>query len=130
VKRIVKVLSATALMVVLMAGTMVVDALAAPPEADEERLSKGKPSDPSCWGGSTAKFTAAEDEQPGIGEHASDPPAPGEEDESEDERGRGAHDTPRLGVGNVARNDQTEGTRPSDHAVAVGGQCGEGPDAG
>ena len=110
-----------------LAGILVAEAVAAPPEADEEEISTGKPSDPSCWGGSTAEFAAVEDKQPGIGEHASDPPG----DEGEEiTRGRGAHDTPRLGVGNVARNDQTADTRPSDHAVAVGGQCGGGPDAG
>jgi len=129
VRRVVGFLVAAVLAFVL-AGILVAEAVAAPPEADEEEISTGKPSDPSCWGGSTAEFTAVEDEQSGIGEHASDTPAPGEEDEGEDERGRGAHDTPRLGVGNVARNDQTAGTRPSDHAEAVGGDCGGGPDAG
>ena len=42
----------------------------------------------------------------GFGEHAS------------------SQETPRQGVGNVARNDGAPGTRPSDHAALVGPQMG------
>jgi hypothetical protein len=45
----------------------------------------------------------------GFGEHAS------------------SQETPRQGVGNVARNDGAEGTRPSDHAALVGPQMGAPP---
>ena len=65
----------------------------------------------NCWGKVTSSLTQNDDEQPGIGEHSSDP-FPGDED----------NETPREGVGN-----QQEG-HPSDHADQVGGLADDVPD--
>lgn len=67
--------------------------------------------DANCWGKVTSSLTQNEDDQPGIGEHSSDP-VPGDDD----------NETPREGVGN-----QREG-HPSDHADTVGGLADDVPD--
>ena len=67
--------------------------------------------DQNCWGKVTSSLTQNDDDQPGIGEHSSDP-FPGDED----------NETPREGVGN-----QQEG-HPSDHADQVGGLADDVPD--
>ena len=58
----------------------------------------------NCWGKVTSSLTQNDDDQPGIGEHSSDP-VPND----------GDNETPREVVGN-----QREG-HPSDHADTVGG---------
>ena len=65
----------------------------------------------NCWGKVTSSLTQNDDDQPGIGEHSSDP-RPGDDD----------NETPREGVGN-----QKEG-HPSDHADTVGGLADDVPD--
>ena len=65
----------------------------------------------NCWGQVTKALTQNEDDQPGIGEHTSNP-RPGDDD----------NETPREGVGN-----QAEG-HPSDHADTVGGLADDVPD--
>jgi hypothetical protein len=63
-----------------------------------------------CWGQITQQFAALEDGQPGIGDHASDPPG--------FEPGEGG----REGVGNVSKQDfgpLSEGGQ-GEHAIAVG----------
>jgi hypothetical protein len=65
----------------------------------------------NCWGKVTSSLTQNDDDQPGIGEHTSDP-FPGDDD----------NETPREGVGN-----QNEG-HPSDHADTVGGLADDVPD--
>jgi hypothetical protein len=65
----------------------------------------------NCWGKVTSSLTQNEDDQPGIGEHSSDP-VPND----------GDNETPREGVGN-----QKEG-HPSDHADTVGGLADDVPD--
>ena len=100
-------------------------ALASPP--DEKGVPRGTetqgvpntgaPTDPNAWGAVTSQFAANTADDTTLGQHASDPiPDPGDESVG----GRGTHDTPRLGVGNVARNDGGTGGRPSDHACVVG----------
>jgi hypothetical protein len=73
-----------------------------------------------CWGENTSEFQA--EGQPGLGEHASNPPGI--------EPGDG-----RRGVGNVSKDfddDPEDGDNPlsegaqGDHAIAVGGPC-DGP---
>ena len=105
------------------------------PRADEDLIS-GKPKDPNAWGAVTSQFASNTTDDQTLGQHASDPPSPGENEEEDSAGGRGTHDTPRLGVGNVARNDAEQadildkaglggtdptatGTHPSDHACAV-----------
>jgi hypothetical protein len=65
----------------------------------------------NCWGKVTSSLTQNDDDQPGIGEHSSDP-VPNDDD----------NETPREGVGN-----QNEG-HPSDHADTVGGLADDVPD--
>ena len=65
----------------------------------------------NCWGKVTSSLTQNDDDNPGIGEHSSDP-VPGDDD----------NETPREGVGN-----QNEG-HPSDHADTVGGLADDQPD--
>jgi hypothetical protein len=85
-------------------------ALAAPPDGQgqpraTEPKDTGSPNDPNCFG--TAASQVATTFPPGsFGEHAS------------------SQEEPRQGVGNVARNDGAQGTRPSDHAALVGPQMG------
>jgi hypothetical protein len=67
----------------------------------------------NCWGKVTSSLTQNEDEQPGIGEHSSDPVQTEGDDNNE---------TPREGVGN-----QAEG-HPSDHADQVGGLADDVPE--
>ena len=64
----------------------------------------------NCWGKVTSSLTQNVDDQPGIGEHSSDP-VPND----------GDNETPREGVGN-----QREG-HPSDHADTVGGLADDVP---
>jgi hypothetical protein len=85
-------------------------ALAAPPSGKgqpgaTETKDTGAPTDPNCFG--TAGSQVATTSPPGtLGEHSS------------------SQEEPRQGVGNVARNDEAPGTRPSDHAALVGPQMG------
>ena len=85
--RHISVLLVSVLVLVALAASV---ALAAPPAgkgqpgATEEK-STGSPTDPNCWGEVTTQVAG-----PTYGEHASSFP------------------TPRLGVGNVARNDSTD----------------------
>ena len=94
-------------LVLLMLSLAASSALAAQPKrgvggAGFDTRSKGAPTDPNCWGRDGASQMA----QTGMmGEHAS------------------SQKEPRLGVGNVARNDGGKGTRPSDHAPVVGATC-------
>jgi hypothetical protein len=80
--------------------------------------STGKPINPNAWGAVTSQFATTDGAT--FGQHASDPPFPEEEEGDDSAGGRGTHDTPRLGVGNVARTDGGTGGRPSDHACVVG----------
>jgi hypothetical protein len=95
-------------LVLLVSGLLMLSfaasvALAAPPEgkgsagAEFDERDKDAPADPSCWGDATSQVAG-----PAFGQHAS------------------SQEEPRLGVGNVARNDEGEGTRPSDHGAVVG----------
>lgn len=80
-------------------------------EAGEPGQGDSDEGEANCWGKVTASLTQNDDDQPGIGEHSSDP-VPGDED----------NETPREGVGN-----QREG-HPSDHADSVGGLADDQPD--
>jgi hypothetical protein len=112
--RHISVLLLSVLVLVALAASV---ALAAPPAgkgqpgATEQPKSTGSPTDPNCWGEVTTQVAG-----PTYGEHASSFP------------------TPRLGVGNVARNDDGEGGRPSDHGAVVGpmvgASCEDGPETG
>jgi hypothetical protein len=62
----------------------------------------GAPTDPNAWEAVTSQFASNTTDDATLGQHASAPA------------------TPRLGVGNVARNDGGTGGRPSDHACVVG----------
>jgi hypothetical protein len=123
------------LVMLALAGSV---ALAAPPTGKgvpgatdpAEAPSTGAPTDTdpnrNAWGAVTSQFASNTADDTTLGQHASDPtPDPGDESVG----GRGTHDTPRLGVGNVARNDsdlaaslgvEDAGGRPSDHACIVG----------
>ena len=85
-------------------------ALAAPPSGKgqpgaTEPKDAGAPTDPNCFG--TAASQIATTFPTGtLGKHSS------------------SQEEPRQGVGNVARNDDAPGTRPSDHAALVGPQMG------
>jgi hypothetical protein len=108
--RRISVVVLSVLLMLTLAGSA---ALAAPqagkgqPGAKEDKQT-GKPADPNCWG-QTASHMATTLPPGGFGEHAS------------------SQETPRQGVGNVARNDGAKGTRPSDHAALVGPQMGAPP---
>lgn len=80
-------------------------------EAGEPGQGDSDEGEANCWGKVTSSLTQNDDDQPGIGEHSSDP-VPGDED----------NETPREGVGN-----QREG-HPSDHADTVGGLADDVPD--
>ena len=74
------------------------------------RTDPGQPDDPDCWGEVSSTVAQRDDDQPGLGEHASDPIPDGE----------GDHDTPRAGVGNQAEDT------PPEHGANVGqivGSC-------
>jgi hypothetical protein len=110
----------------LVAGTsslFLVGALEQPAAAERgghgtPRTDPGQPPDPNCFGEINVGAAQIEDDQPGLGEHASDP-IPGNDD----------NETPRLGVGN-----QVEDT-PGEHAQTVGpivlgpDPCEPGPSA-
>ncbi|MDQ5827180.1 MAG: hypothetical protein M3441_23700 [Chloroflexota bacterium] len=92
------------ILLLVIAGAMLA-AMAASPASSEEAKDRGKPADPNCWG-TAASQVATTFPTGSFGEHAS------------------SQETPRQGVGNVARNDDADGTRPSDHAALVGPQMG------
>lgn len=80
-----------------------------------ETQSTGAPTNPNGFGSITSQRAVNDHD---IGTHVS------------------SQDTPHLGVGNVARNDQAEadasgadntGTRPGDHALTVGPLVGYSP---
>ncbi len=103
-------ISVVVLSVLLMLSLAGSAALADPPDGKgqpraDETKDTGSPKDPNCFG--TAASQVATTFPPGsFGEHAS------------------SQEEPRQGVGNVARNDDAPGTRPSDHAALVGPQMG------
>ncbi len=108
--RRVSVVVLSVLLMLALAGSA---ALADPPDGKgqpraSEPKDTGSPKDPNCWG-QTASHMATTLPPGGFGEHAS------------------SQETPRQGVGNVARNDGAPGTRPSDHAALVGPQMGAPP---
>ena len=78
-----------------------------PGGSDESPETEEDDKEANCWGKVTSALTQNEDEQPGIGEHSSNPSPDAD------------NDTPREGVGN-----QKEG-HPSDHADTVGGLADE-----
>ena len=102
-------ISAVVLSVLLMLALASSAALAKPPAGKGQPGSEpggkqtGKPTDPNCWG-QTASHMATTLPPGGLGEHAS------------------SQETLRQGVGNVARNDGADETRPSDDAEIVGPQ--------
>jgi hypothetical protein len=102
-------ISFVVVLVVLMLALAGSAALADPPDGKGqpragEQKDTGKPNDPNCWGTTSSKIATT---SPGsLGKHAS------------------SQEEPRQGVGNVARNDDAPGTRPSDHAALVGPQMG------
>jgi hypothetical protein len=74
---------------------------------EDDEVTRDGPDDEdeeNCWGQVSKGLAQKDDEQPGLGEHSSDPV--GNDDDNE---------TPREGVGN--QNED----HPSDHADAVGG---------
>ena len=82
-----------------------------PGGSDESPETEEDEGEANCWGKVTSSLTQNEDDNPGIGEHSSDP-VPDD----------GDNETPREGVGN-----QREG-HPSDHADTVGGLADDQPD--
>jgi hypothetical protein len=56
-----------------------------------------QPDDPDCWGEESSELAQEEDDQPGSGEHASDP-IPGDDD----------RETPRSGIGNLGLGHPSE----------------------
>ncbi len=93
---------------VVVLSVLLMLALAGSAALAKEAKQTGKPADPNCWG-QTASHMATTLPPGGFGEHAS------------------SQETPRQGVGNVARNDGAPGTHPSDHAALVGPQMGAPP---
>ena len=81
-----------------------------PGGSDESPETEEDEGEANCWGKVTSSLTQNDDDQPGIGEHSSDP-VPND----------GDNETPREGVGN-----QREG-HPSDHADTVGGLADDVP---
>ena len=71
------------------------------------RIETGQPDDPDCWGEVSSTVAQRDDDDPGLGEHASNP-IPEPEGEEVD------HDTPRDGVGNQAQDT------PPEHGAFVG----------
>ena len=81
---------------------------------EDDEVNRDGPDDEgeaNCWGKVTSSLTQNDDDQPGIGEHSSDP-RPGDSD----------NETPREGVGNQDED------HPSDHADSVGGLADDQPD--
>jgi hypothetical protein len=81
---------------------------------EDDEVTRDGPDDKgeeNCWGKVTSSLTQNDDDQPGIGEHSSDP-RPGDDD----------NETPREGVGNQDED------HPSDHADTVGGLADDQPD--
>ena len=98
IRRTALILAVVAVLVAMML-TMALPAFAAQPDT------------PNCFGKVSSQLAGVEDEQPGIGEHSSDP-VPGDED----------RETPRQGVGNVAGSDgffDGERDHVSDHGTFV-----------
>jgi hypothetical protein len=104
-------ISVVVVLVLLMLAFAGSAALAAPPDgkgqpgATETTKDTGAPTDPNCFG-TAASQVATTFPAGSLGEHSS------------------SQEEPRQGVGNVARNDDAPGTRPSDHAALVGPQMG------
>ncbi len=92
---------------VLVTGAVLVVAMALPASAaaeeDPDKKVPGKPAHPNCWGTVVSEVGTTTHT---VGEHSS------------------SQEEPRLGVGNVARNDGAPGDHPSDHGRFVGGQMG------
>jgi hypothetical protein len=110
-KRVRRSASVLILMAVAAAAAILSPMLVLPVSAQEgqgtPRTEPGQPEDPDCWGEVSSTVAQREDDQPGLGEHASNP-IPEPEGEEVD------HDTPRDGVGN-----QGEDT-PPEHGANVG----------
>jgi hypothetical protein len=110
--------------VVMLVAAMALPALAAPGEHEgrDDQDPTGKPDDPDCWGEVTEQFASDTSDEFTLGQHSSNPD-PRDEDP----------DTPRQGVGNVARTDTQEGDTPSDHGALVGplfgAKCEPGPES-
>jgi hypothetical protein len=103
-------ISVVVVLVLLMLAFAGSAALAAPPDGKgqpgaTEPKDTGAPNDPNCFG-TAASQVATTFPAGSLGEHSS------------------SQEEPRQGVGNVARNDDAPGTRPSDHAALVGPQMG------
>lgn len=103
-------LGATALLLLLV-GTATTNAFAQagsnpmqPEDKGTPRQEPGQQDDPECWGEVTKGLTHADDEQPGIGEHVSNPVPDNDS----------PHDTPRTGIGNMPEDT------PAEHGQVVG----------
>ena len=97
-KMIIATVFATAMVFAMLFASPVMAASPGDASGDE----KGRPSDPNFWGEVVGTQAQADDGNPGIGEHSSDP-VPGDDD----------NETPRSGVGNQ------EGDGPSGHGAIV-----------
>jgi hypothetical protein len=73
------------------------------------RTDPGQPDDPDCWGEVSSTVAQRDDDQPGLGEHASDP-IPDRE---------GDHDTPRAGVETKLRTPLQNMVQMWDKSLAV-----------
>jgi hypothetical protein len=102
--------NASVLVLVAVAAAAILSPMLLFPASGQEgqgtsRTDPGQPDDPDCWGrGILNSCTERYDDQPGLGEHASDPIPDGE----------GDNDTPRAGVGNQAEDT------PPEHGANVG----------
>jgi hypothetical protein len=103
--------SVLVLMAVTAAAAILSPILLLPVSAQEgqgtPRTDPSQPDDPDCWGEVSSTVAQREDDQPGLGEHASNPIPDPDPDEVD-------RDTPREGVGN-----QDEDT-PPEHGAVVG----------
>ncbi len=94
-------------LLLLVTGVGLVVAMALPASAaaeeDPDKKDPGKPDHPNCWGTVVSVVGTTTHT---VGEHSS------------------SQEEPRLGVGNVARNDGAPGDHPSDHGQFVGEQMG------
>ncbi len=101
--------SASVLILMAVAAAAILSPMLLLPVSAQEgqgtpRTDPGQPDDPDCWGEVSSTVAQRDDDQPGLGEHASDPIPDGE----------GDHDTPRAGVGNQAEDS------PPEHGAVVG----------
>ena len=112
------------MLTLLLAGSV---ALAAPPDPPDEPEDKGQvrteepkiqgsSTEPSGWGTVTSQRGSTEHD---VGEHSSDPLSCEEFPEFCD-NGVSGRETPRKGLGNVARTDSGAGDQPGDHGCLVG----------